>query len=154
MKRSDRILTTHVGSLPRPEPTAELLLAKDQGEPYDAAAFDRSGRAPRSTRSVRRQVAAGIDIVNDGELCKLGYSTYIIERLDRLRRPCARKPRARHRRAFPSFSAALARDDGRAGVHAAPPASGRSRCATRRRATTISPIRRARAQCVRRERLS
>src|SRR6185437_2192445 len=59
MKRSDRILTTHTGSLPRPKPLAELLVAKDQGQAYDAAALAAAVRAA-VLDIVRRQVETGI----------------------------------------------------------------------------------------------
>lgn len=77
---TDRILTTHVGSLPRPDDLVPLLRAKDDGEPYDEAALQAS-----VTRAVDdvvgQQVAAGIDIVSDGEMAKIGYSTYLKDRL-------------------------------------------------------------------------
>ena len=81
MKTSaDRILTTHVGSLPRPAPLRELLVKKDKGEPYDKGELDRlTKRAVADI--VRRQAAAGVDIVDDGEMSKPGYSTYIADRL-------------------------------------------------------------------------
>jgi 5-methyltetrahydropteroyltriglutamate--homocysteine methyltransferase len=81
MKTSqDRILTTHVGSLPRPPALREILVKKDAGEPYDK---NELARLVRQTvvDIVRRQVAVGVDIVNDGEMSKPGYSTYIADRL-------------------------------------------------------------------------
>jgi 5-methyltetrahydropteroyltriglutamate--homocysteine methyltransferase len=81
MKTSqDRILTTHVGSLPRPPELKELLVRKDQGEAYDKAALDRLTRQA-VVDIVRRQAETGIDIVNDGEMSKPGYSTYVADRL-------------------------------------------------------------------------
>jgi len=81
MKTSqDRILTTHVGSLPRPPQLRELLVRKDQGEPYDKAALDRLTRQA-VVDIVRRQAQTGVDIVNDGEMSKPGYSTYVADRL-------------------------------------------------------------------------
>jgi 5-methyltetrahydropteroyltriglutamate--homocysteine methyltransferase len=81
MKTStDRILTTHVGSLPRPQEVADLLFAQDRGEHYEAARFDdvmRRGVA----EAIRRQQDAGIDIVSDGETSKISYSTYVRDRL-------------------------------------------------------------------------
>lgn len=85
------IRTTHVGSLPRgPELTA-LLLARDKGEPYDAAEFDRVVQAAVDD-AVRRQGEAGVSIVSDGELGKVGYSTYVIERLSGFGGHTPRKP--------------------------------------------------------------
>src|SRR5467141_3848137 len=81
MKTSqDRILTTHVGRLPRPPELKELLVRKDQGEAYDTAALDRLTRQA-VVDIVRRQAETGIDIVNDGEMSKPGYSTYVADRL-------------------------------------------------------------------------
>lgn len=74
------IATTHVGSLPRGPQLTPLLLARDHGEPYDAAEFDRVVQEAVED-AVRRQVEAGVTIVSDGELGKVGYSTYMIERL-------------------------------------------------------------------------
>lgn len=77
---SERILTTHVGSLPRPDDVAELLAAKEFGEDYDAAAFD--SRMDRAVAEcVADQRAIGIDVVNDGEIAKTGYATYVQDRL-------------------------------------------------------------------------
>jgi 5-methyltetrahydropteroyltriglutamate--homocysteine methyltransferase len=77
---TDRILTTHVGSLPRPKALAELLVKKDQGQPYDHAELDRDVRQAVAD-IVARQVATGIDVVSDGETSKIGYATYIKDRL-------------------------------------------------------------------------
>ena len=74
------IKTTHVGSLPRGEALTPLLLARDAGEPYDAEAFDTAVGAAVDA-AVAQEVAAGVDVVSDGELGKVGYSTYMIERL-------------------------------------------------------------------------
>ena len=74
------IATTHVGSLPRGDALTPLLLARDKGEPYDAAAFDTAVQQA-VTQAVAAQIDAGVSIVSDGELGKVGYSTYMIERL-------------------------------------------------------------------------
>ncbi|MBN1239025.1 MAG: cobalamin-independent methionine synthase II family protein [Gammaproteobacteria bacterium] len=81
MQRStDRILTTHVGSLPRTGRVLGFLVGKEQGEPVDAAAFDDALREAVDD-VVRRQIEAGIDVVSDGETSKIGYATYIKDRL-------------------------------------------------------------------------
>src|SRR5271155_1181501 len=81
MKTSqDRILTTHVGSLPRPPELRELLVCKDQSQPYDTAALDRLTRQA-VLDIVRRLAQTGIDVINDGEMSKPGYSTYVADRL-------------------------------------------------------------------------
>ena len=85
------ILTTHVGSLPRGPELVPLLLARDKGEAYDAAEFDRVVQAAVD-EAVRKQVAAGVSIVSDGELGKVGYSTYVIERLSGFGGHSPRKP--------------------------------------------------------------
>jgi 5-methyltetrahydropteroyltriglutamate--homocysteine methyltransferase len=77
---TDRILTTHVGSLPRPQPVVEMLFLKEKGEPYDAAAFERTMKQAVAD-AVARQRAVGIDVVSDGEMSKIGYATYIQDRL-------------------------------------------------------------------------
>jgi 5-methyltetrahydropteroyltriglutamate--homocysteine methyltransferase len=81
MKLSDdRILTTHVGSLPRSHALTEVLLKKERGEPYDPGEFDATVRAA-VIDIVKRQREVGIDIVSDGESAKIGYATYIKDRL-------------------------------------------------------------------------
>jgi 5-methyltetrahydropteroyltriglutamate--homocysteine methyltransferase len=85
------ILTTHVGSLPRGNELVPLLLARDHGQPYDAEAFDRLVQAAVND-AVARQEAAGVSIASDGELGKVGYSTYVTERLSGFGGNVARKP--------------------------------------------------------------
>jgi len=85
------IATTHVGSLPRGPELTPLLLARDQGEPYDAVAFDTAVQTAVDA-AVAAQVAAGVSVVSDGELGKVGYSTYIIERLSGFGGHTDRKP--------------------------------------------------------------
>lgn len=87
------IHTTHVGSLPRGDALTPLLLARDKGEPYDADAFDRVVQAAVDD-AVARQVAAGVSIISDGELGKVGYSTYMIERLSGFGGHIDRRPAA------------------------------------------------------------
>ncbi len=81
MKRStDRILTTHTGSLPRPMDLIATLEALDAGTAPEPATFDARVRQAVA-EVVKKQVAAGIDVVNDGEQGKVGYSTYVRHRL-------------------------------------------------------------------------
>jgi 5-methyltetrahydropteroyltriglutamate--homocysteine methyltransferase len=75
----ERILTTHVGSLPRAAAVVECLLRKEKGEALDAAHFERAMRQG-VLEIVRRQAEAGIDVVSDGETSKISYSTYIKDR--------------------------------------------------------------------------
>jgi 5-methyltetrahydropteroyltriglutamate--homocysteine methyltransferase len=81
MKRStDRILTTHTGSLPRPDDLVTMLYAKDKGELQDQATFVRRVREA-TVEVVRKQIECGVDVLNDGESGKIGYSTYVKDRL-------------------------------------------------------------------------
>ena len=81
MKTStDRILTTHVGSMPRPQEVVDMLFAEDQGKGFDSAEYDQT-----MTRNVAdivsKQLEAGVDIPSDGEMSKISYATYIRHRL-------------------------------------------------------------------------
>jgi 5-methyltetrahydropteroyltriglutamate--homocysteine methyltransferase len=81
MKRStDRILTTHVGSLPRPHDLLDLMKARANGQPYDGEAYARRVQTAVAD-SVRQQVESGLDVVTDGEQSKTGFFPYIKERL-------------------------------------------------------------------------
>ena len=81
MKRStDRFLTTHTGSLPRPEDLIRMMYAKEEGVPVDPAALAKRVAAAVD-EVVRKQAAAGVDIINDGEMSKPSYATYIKDRL-------------------------------------------------------------------------
>src|ERR1700687_1981376 len=81
MKRStDAILTTHTGSLPRPDDLVDLLYAAEIGEAVDHGALQERVRSAVAD-SVRQQVEARIDVVNDGEMSKVSYSTYVNARL-------------------------------------------------------------------------
>jgi 5-methyltetrahydropteroyltriglutamate--homocysteine methyltransferase len=76
---SERILTTHVGSMPRSDAVCAALLAKERGELADEAAFD-SLMSESVREVVRLQASLGIDVVSDGETSKIGYATYIKDR--------------------------------------------------------------------------
>src|SRR5262245_17548517 len=81
MKQStERILTTHTGSLPRPEDLVALLYAQEQGQSYNPEALTERIRTA-TAEIVRQQLACGVDVVNDGETGKVGYSTYVKDRL-------------------------------------------------------------------------
>jgi 5-methyltetrahydropteroyltriglutamate--homocysteine methyltransferase len=77
---TDRILVTHVGSMPRPQRVVDLLARKEAGESYDPESFDAT-MAEAVAETVRRQRAAGVDVVSDGEQSKPSYATYIKDRL-------------------------------------------------------------------------
>ena len=106
----DRILTTHVGSLPRPPHLRELLVKKDKGEPYDKAELARLTREA-VFGIVKRQAETGVDIINDGEMSKPGYSTYIADRLTGFAGHEPAKPRL-DTGPYPNFNAAYARMTG------------------------------------------
>jgi 5-methyltetrahydropteroyltriglutamate--homocysteine methyltransferase len=80
MSKGSRILTTHVGSLPRPQEVVDVVFSEDRGEDVDRDRYDQVIRDAVSDR-VRHQVDAGIDLVSDGEMSKIGYATYIRHRL-------------------------------------------------------------------------
>lgn len=75
------ILTTHVGSLPRGDALAQLLLKRDHGEAVDETLFEQTVQAGID-HAVQKQAEAGVGIMSDGELGKVGYATYITERLE------------------------------------------------------------------------
>ena len=76
---TERILTTHVGSMPRPQYVVDQLFAQDRDEAYDQAEFDSVMR--RAVREVaQKQVDAGVDVISDGEMSKISYVTYMRHR--------------------------------------------------------------------------
>jgi 5-methyltetrahydropteroyltriglutamate--homocysteine methyltransferase len=87
----NRILTTHTGSLARPEPLRIALLQRDAGQPTDQPAFDQLVKAAVS-EVVQRQVDIGLDIINDGEQGKLGFAAYLGERLSGFDGPQRARP--------------------------------------------------------------
>jgi 5-methyltetrahydropteroyltriglutamate--homocysteine methyltransferase len=120
MRRStERILTTHVGSLPRPDDLRAMILKKQRGEGIDEAAF--AARVKSAVGEiVRRQAEAGIDIVADGEMGRIGFIPYVNERLTGIE-PSATSETAnywnqsREYQAFPEFYAWTAQMPGAAG---------------------------------------
>jgi 5-methyltetrahydropteroyltriglutamate--homocysteine methyltransferase len=100
-RTADRILTTHVGSLPRPQAALALLFAQDAGQPIDPAAFERA-MAEGVADAVERQCAAGLDIVSDGETSKISYATYVKHRLSGFEGDSPR-PTPRDLEDFPAF---------------------------------------------------
>jgi 5-methyltetrahydropteroyltriglutamate--homocysteine methyltransferase len=81
LRSADRFLTTHTGSLPRPDDLIRTMYAKEEGVPVDAAAL--AARVREAVAEVvKKQADAGIDLINDGELSKPSYATYIKDRLD------------------------------------------------------------------------
>src|SRR3984893_11432968 len=80
IRSTERFLTTHTGSLPRPDDLVRAMYAREEGIPVDASALAARVRSAVA-EVVKKQTAAGIDIVNDGEMSKPSYATYIKDRL-------------------------------------------------------------------------
>ena len=77
---TERILTTHVGSLPRPQEVVDVLFAQDRGEGHDPAKFE-AVIAKGVHDAVVHQGESGVDVMSDGEMCKISYATYIRHRI-------------------------------------------------------------------------
>ena len=81
MRRSqDRILTTHTGSLPRPSCLVDMLAAVSRGESVDEVALEAAANAS-SLDVMRKQADAGVDVINSGEQSRVGFSTYVTQRM-------------------------------------------------------------------------
>ena len=74
-----KVLTTHVGSLPRTQQVVDFIFARENNTPFDQVAFDATMTAAVSA-TVAKQVAAGVDVVSDGETSKISYATYVKDR--------------------------------------------------------------------------
>ncbi|MGI9436405.1 MAG: cobalamin-independent methionine synthase II family protein [Geminicoccaceae bacterium] len=105
-----RILTTHVGSLPRSQDVVDFIFARERGEDYDQATFD-ACMTKAVDETVRRQKDAGIDIVSDGETSKISYSTYVKDRYTGFSGDSPRNAPA-DLKLFPSFLERLAKQGG------------------------------------------
>jgi 5-methyltetrahydropteroyltriglutamate--homocysteine methyltransferase len=79
-KSTDRILTTHAGSMPRGEPLGQMLIDQEAGKPVENSALQASIEL-RVEHVLEKQAAAGIDIVNDGEQGRVGFQTYVTQRM-------------------------------------------------------------------------
>ena len=106
---TDRILTTHAGSLPRPDDLRQIVAAKSRGAPYDPAALEARLR-DAVAEVVRKQADCGLDSVNDGEFGKVNFTNYVRERLAGFEIRKDRGPTftpldmtARDERAFPGY---------------------------------------------------
>jgi 5-methyltetrahydropteroyltriglutamate--homocysteine methyltransferase len=129
----DRILTTHVGSLPRSAELAGLLFAAEREEAVDQDGLERV-LADAVDMTVRRQVAAGIDIVSDGEMSKISYATYIKDRISGFAGDSARRAPA-DLEAFPTFLERQAKGGGT-------PSYRRPRCVGEVAPVTLEPLER------------
>jgi len=132
MKTSqDRILTTHVGSLPRSKAVTDVVFARERGELLDADAARETIRAA-VLDAVRRQRAAGIDIASDGEMSKISYATYIKDRLTGFDGDSPRQP-PKDLEEFPAF---LRRQAGSGGT----PTYRRPSCVGEIRVKDMEPV--------------
>jgi 5-methyltetrahydropteroyltriglutamate--homocysteine methyltransferase len=127
----DRILTTHVGSLPRGGELTDLLFARERAETIDEARFEQVV-AGAVQEAVRRQAVAGIDIPSDGELSKISYATYIKDRVSGFAGDSPRRAPA-DLEAFPSFLERQAKGGGT-------PAYRRPRCVAEVKPVTLAPL--------------
>ncbi len=106
----DRILTTHVGSLPRSQEVVDCIFARDKGSPCDQAVFS-TVMAKNVDATVARQVKAGIDVVSDGETSKISYATYVKDRYHGFSGDSPRNP-PRDLQLFPAFLQRIAASGG------------------------------------------
>jgi len=105
-----KVLTTHVGSLPRSQEVVDFIFAREHGNDYDSAAFDACMTRSVSD-TVRKQAEAGIDIVSDGEMSKISYATYVKDRYSGFNGDSPRNAPA-DLKMFPGFLKRLADDGG------------------------------------------
>jgi 5-methyltetrahydropteroyltriglutamate--homocysteine methyltransferase len=108
MSPNGRILTTHVGSLPRPDDVVEQVFKVDNGEAVDPEEYDRIIGGAVADR-VRHQADAGVDLVSDGEMSKIGYATYIRHRLSGFELGDVPRATPADLDAYPSFRDRLAK---------------------------------------------
>ncbi|MGE0684544.1 MAG: cobalamin-independent methionine synthase II family protein [Candidatus Binatia bacterium] len=110
MQKSDaRILTTHVGSLPRNSILTDLLIRQEQGEKIDQAELDRQAEAA-IRHVIERQLAAGVDVGNDGEQPRIGFQTYVPQRMTGFGGE-SKRPTPQDMREFPDFVKIMQRRD-------------------------------------------
>ena len=119
-----KTLTTHVGSLPRSQEVVDFIFAREREEPFDQAEFD-ACMTRSVSETVGKQVAAGIDIVSDGETSKISYATYVKDRYSGFSGDSPRNAPA-DLKMFPGFLQRLA-DDGGTPQYARPMCTGEIR---------------------------
>ena len=105
-----KILTSHVGSLPRTQDVVDFIFARENEQPFDQAAFD-AAMTSAVNETVAKQVKAGIDIVSDGETSKISYATYVKDRYTGFSGDSPRNAPA-DLKMFPGFLKRLANDGG------------------------------------------
>ncbi len=119
-----KTLTTHVGSLPRSQEVVDFIFAREREEPFDQAEFD-ACMTRSVSETVGKQLAAGIDIVSDGETSKISYATYVKDRYSGFSGDSPRNAPA-DLKMFPGFLQRLA-DDGGTPQYARPMCTGEIR---------------------------
>jgi len=127
----NRILTTHVGSLPRSAKVAELIFARELGSPYDEADYD-AAMQDAVAHVIKRQTEVGIDWVSDGEQSKISYATYIKDRITGFDGDSPRRT-PQDLEAFPSFMKRMASSGGT-------PSYRRPRCVAEIKPKTLAPL--------------
>ncbi|MGJ8625907.1 MAG: cobalamin-independent methionine synthase II family protein [Sulfitobacter sp.] len=105
-----KVQTTHVGSLPRSQDVVDFIFAREREDAYDSTAFD-ACMTRAVSETVRNQVAAGVDIVSDGETSKISYATYVKDRYTGFGGDSPRNAPA-DLKLFPKFLERLAKDGG------------------------------------------
>jgi 5-methyltetrahydropteroyltriglutamate--homocysteine methyltransferase len=100
--KNERILTTHTGSLPRGEPLGSLLIDQEQGEPVSVSALE-SATESRVAHVLKKQVDVGIDIANDGEQGRVGFQTYLMQRMSGFG-GASKRPYGKEFLEFPQFT--------------------------------------------------
>lgn len=117
MKTStERILTTHVGSMPRPQYVVDQLFAQDKGEAYSSEEFD--AVMTRAVKEVaEKQQQSGVDIISDGEMSKISYATYIRHRLTGFEIDEVPRATPKDLDDFPAFKQRLAEQGGTPKYH-------------------------------------
>ena len=106
----DKILTSHVGSLPRSQEVVDFIFAREKGNDFDQGAFDEC-MTQSVSETVRRQKEVGVDIVSDGETSKISYATYVKDRYTGFDGDSPRNA-PEDLKKFPSFLERLANDGG------------------------------------------
>ena len=113
---TDRILSTHVGSLPRPQNVVDFLFAEDKGKDFDRSDYDRAMHE-EVDKVVKKQIDFGVDIVSDGEMSKISYATYIRHRLTGFEIGDTARATPRDLDEFPEFRDRLAQQGGTPKYH-------------------------------------
>ena len=130
-RSSTKILTTHVGSLPRSKAVTDLVFAEERGEPIDARLANETLTAAVGA-AVKRQAEAGIDILSDGEMSKISYATYIKDRITGFEGDSPRRA-PKDLEAFPTFLERQAKGGGT-------PSYRRPKCVGEIRVKSMQPL--------------